>query len=225
MELRTRQHVTDPRLKLSQQELERCLLELEQTVYPELHEGGSKNGVSLANRVQKLCDNARFRVQTLQDLIPSERDPTKRELNRKKLEQSISRLRELESKGRDRERSWQLQARQDREDLLGGANGFDPEQADQIALAVAENDSLKSSNRMTDDILQLGGSVLEAMSNQREIIKRTTEKMESVAGSLGISNSVLRAVKRRQWGDAMIVYGGMVGIVLILFLFYRWLHR
>lgn len=224
MELRTRQSVSDPKLKLAQQELERCLLELEQTVYPELHEKPDKSDVSVSNRIHKLVENARFRVRTLEDLIPNERDPTKRELGRKKLEQSRQRLHELESKGQDRERSWHMQARRDREELLGNGQ-LDLEEADQIAMAVAENESLKNSNRGVSDILQVGGALLESLSQQKEVIRRTTDKMESVAGSLGISNSILRAVRRRQWGDAMIVYGGMVTILVILFMFYRWLHQ
>jgi hypothetical protein len=35
---------------------------------------------------------------------------------------------------------------------------------------------------------------------------------------------LLRAVRRRQFGDAMIVYGGMVLVTVILYLFYRWVH-
>ena len=72
--------------------------------------------------------------------------------------------------------------------------------------------------------MDIGSAVLSSLGSQSETIRRATDKVEGVMGSIGMSDSLLRAVRRRQWGDAMIVYGGMFVVSLVLFLFYRFVH-
>jgi len=229
MEIRTRHNANavEPRLKQAQQELERRLLELEGAIYPEMYEQTAEHPMSLASKIEKLSETIRYNIRELETLIPSERDPAKRELYRKRLETSMQRLQELEKQGRARGAHWAIRAREarERELLLGSrSDAYDAEAANEVSAAVAENESLKHSSRGVDEAIHVGRSVLEALGTQGETIRRATDKVERVAGSLGLSSSLLRAVRRRQWGDAMIVYGGMVTITLILFFFYRWVH-
>ena len=121
MEIRTRHSASaaEPRLKQAQQELERRLLELEGAVYPEMYENTSEHPMSLAGKVEKLSESIRYNLRELETLIPSERDPAKRELYRKRLETSTQRLQELENQGRARGAHWATRARQVRERELG----------------------------------------------------------------------------------------------------------
>jgi len=226
MELRTRNVANgDSRLKQVQQELSRRLLELEGAVFPEMYEIATDSSVSQSNKVAKLSEEVRYGLKEMESLIPSERDPAKRELYRKRLEASIQKLHELENQGKIRGSRWARQARE-RELLLGSnAVTYDPEAASEISAAVVQNKSLKQSSRGVDEVMTMGRAVLDSLGSQKESLKRATDKVESIAGSLGLSNSLLRAVRRRQWGDAMIVYGGMVSVTVILFVFYRWLHN
>ena len=216
MELRTRQTYTDPRLKQSQQDLERLLLELESVVHPELLQVNT--GKSSSQSLRLLVETIRQKSKEVESLIPQERDPSKREIYRKKLEDSNSRLQELELETRH------SKLRRERDELGLNMREIDPESLNDISSAIAEQESLQHSSRAADEILKVGREILENLGSQSEIIRRTTNKIESIASSLGISSSVLRAVRRRQWGDAMIVYGGMITITVTLFLFYRWIH-
>jgi len=229
MELRTRHAGVggpgDSRLKHAQQELERRLLELEGAVHPELYEKKEETSAGIINKIEKLAETIRYTIREVESLIPSERDPAKREIHRKRLEASNQRLIELENQGKTRGANWARRARYARErELLLGSQSYDPEAATELTAAVAESESLKQSSKGVDEIMQVGKSVLENLGAQSETIRRATDKVEKVAGSLGLSNSLLRAVRRRQWGDAMIVYGGMVTILLVLYVFYRWVH-
>ena len=101
----------------------------------------------------------------------------------------------------------------------------DPESATQnLVYSVAENDSLKQSSRMVDQVLGLGSNLLGSLRDQSEGLKRVANKNQSMSGSLGISNSLLRAVKRRDVQDALLAYGGMFIVTVILYFFYQWVH-
>ena len=46
-------------------------------------------------------------------------------------------------------------------------------------------------------------------------------KMADIAQSLGLSNSLLRVINRREWGDSIIVYSGMVVTLVVLYIVWR----
>jgi hypothetical protein len=48
--------------------------------------------------------------------------------------------------------------------------------------------------------------------------------MLTLLSSLGVSESILSAVRRRGTTDKVILYGGVVCILLLVFLLYRWSH-
>jgi hypothetical protein len=235
MDLRTRHSASsaagnDAKIKQAQRDLERCLLELEGLVRPEVY-GKSEADVSdnsaSTSRIEKLTEMIRYNMKDLEALTPTERDPVKRDLLRKRLESSTQRLIELEKHAQSRGAQWALRARvvREREMLLSKKNDdFDAEAANELRMAVAEQESLKQSSRGVDEMMGIGRAVLESLGSQGETLRRATDKVEGVATSLGLSNSLLRAVRRRQFGDAMIVYGGMIGVTLVLYLFYRWVH-
>jgi len=49
-------------------------------------------------------------------------------------------------------------------------------------------------------------------------------KLESVASSLGISQSIVRNIQRTDWIDAKLVYGGMLATIILLGLLW-WYKR
>lgn len=214
-QLRPRHVSGEQSIRLKQQHLERALLKLEAIVHPELY---ASTALHKPSELAALGEEIRQGIRDMGALIPGERDPEKRELARKRLELFTQRLGDLETKTKDHK--WTAQAKQ-REELF---QGYDFEAAAGMSEAAEESKSLKHSNTAMDHVLQVGQAVLVNLSEQREGLKRATNRMEDMAGSLGLSSSILRAVRRRQFGDAMIVYGGMFLVCLLLYLFYRWVH-
>ena len=214
-------------------ETEHKLLQLEGLVYPEvLSEESQKAALSVApaqaeaevNRV--IADLAKL-LGEMDALIPLERDPVRREVARKRREHSEQRLEDLRKKGLAR-RSAALRKLMDERSRAALFSQAHPQHLtshlDELKDFQQESEALRQSHRGVDDILSVGQAVISSLSAQGETIRRATDKVEGVVGSLGISNSLLRAVRRRQWGDAAIVYGGMVVVTLVLYLFYRWVH-
>jgi hypothetical protein len=219
-----------------QQETERSFLLLEAIVYPEL----TNNNINTeTNNDKTLITSLTNLLQETQILIPLERDPVKRELARKKLEVSEARLEELKRHAASRISTVKRRMNEDKSRAAlfnttitngnnsmngDGSGGQQNNELNELKKYAQEAESLKQSKRGVDEIMDIGTAVLSSLGAQSDTIRRTTDKIEGVVGSLGMSDSLLRAVRRRQWGDAMIVYGGMFLVTLILGLFYHWVH-
>ena len=102
-----------------------------------------------------------------------------------------------------------------RADLLAGAD-------DAAAFSVAADTeagalaSVRSSKRMLEETLATGAAALVEMSGQRERLKAARTKALDVLHGLGLSDSVLRIIERRQKTDALLAYGGMAVVSLVL---------
>lgn len=86
----------------------------------------------------------------------------------------------------------------------------------------SESQSLHRSNVTTEGILGMGQATLQALSLQRSRLKGAKKKMLDVANVLGISHSVIRMIEGREKVDALIVYGGMIFVTLIVLGIYIW---
>ncbi|KAL2553905.1 Membrin-11 [Forsythia ovata] len=115
-----------------------------------------------------------------------------------------------------------MQEAQERAELLGRANGesshilriFDEE-----AQAVQ---SVRNSSRMLEEAYATGIAVLSKYSEQRDHLKGAQRKALDVMNTLGLSNTLLRLIERRNRVDKWIKYVGMVFTVIIVIFFWRW---
>lgn len=99
-------------------------------------------------------------------------------------------------------------------DLEGGVNDAD----------VAENSSLNHSSRLMNDYLATGKETLENLLSQRERLKSVQRKVFDILNYLGLSNTIIRVVERRDSVDKWIVYGGMALILILLIFVYCYLR-
>ena len=80
-----------------------------------------------------------------------------------------------------------------------------------------ENSSLNRSSSMVNSYLDVGQHTLNELLNQKERLKNAHRKVIDILNYLGLSNSLMRAIESRDVTDRLIVYGGMIFIVLLLF--------
>lgn len=114
------------------------------------------------------------------------------------------------------------QEAQERAELLGRANGesshilriFDEE-----AQAMT---SARNSSRMLEEATATGVAILSKYSEQRDRLKRAQRKALDVLNTLGLSNSVLRLIERRNRVDQSIKYAGMALTIFVVFAFWWW---
>jgi Golgi SNAP receptor complex protein 2 len=104
-----------------------------------------------------------------------------------------------------------------RNDLFGNA---DLEGGTMSDAEVAENTSLNNSSRIMNDYLATGKETLDNLLSQRERLKSVKRKLFDILNYLGLSNTIIRVVEKRDYVDKFIVYGGMIVITLLLILVY-----
>ena len=113
-----------------------------------------------------------------------------------------------------------------RQSLFAGARGLDYSQQQQQfdVESAAEGDSLSRSSRMVGDYLQTGQETLLELMSQRERLKGVQRHVFDMLNYLGVSNSLLKAVERREGLDRVLVFVGM-GLVSLLLLAVWWFRR
>jgi len=114
----------------------------------------------------------------------------------------------------------QKQREQQRASLLDRRDG--EAVVDMMGGAHDESASLHRLNAMTSDTINLAVNVLQSLKEQGSILDRAHTKLRDIAASLGMSSSLLRVIERREWGDALIVYGGMLFTLVVLYFVYSW---
>ena len=90
---------------------------------------------------------------------------------------------------------------------------------------VAENSSLGHSSRMMNDYLSQGQETLGNLLSQRERIKSVQRKVLDILNYLGLSNTIIKVVERRDTVDKWIVYSGMVLITFTIFFVFWYFRR
>lgn len=96
-------------------------------------------------------------------------------------------------------------------------------EAGDIEAEIAEGSSLQRSSKMMNDYLAIGQETLSDLMSQKERLKGIQRKAFDILNSLGIANALMKAVEGRDSVDKWIVYGGMVFILILIFLVWMYL--
>jgi Golgi SNAP receptor complex protein 2 len=94
----------------------------------------------------------------------------------------------------------------------------------EIDIELAENTSLRNSTSMVNEYLASGQATLSELQSQRERLKSAQTKVLDVLNLLGVSNSIMRAIERREWTDKWIVMCGMVVTLIFIAFVYVYLR-
>ncbi|KAK7300201.1 hypothetical protein RJT34_11038 [Clitoria ternatea] len=117
----------------------------------------------------------------------------------------------------------QMMEAKERAELLGQANR-DSNHVLRIFDEEAQAMSIRSSARELENANVIGEAILSTIHGQRERLKNAHKKALDVLNTVGISNSVLRLIERRNRVDQWIKYAGMLLTVIFLFAFVLWRH-
>ena len=85
-----------------------------------------------------------------------------------------------------------------------------------------EQDHLKHSINMIDDMTNHSGAVMSQLKSQGERFKNLQKSVINMMHTLGLSNSVIRVIQHRECGDRFLVVGCMV-FTLFFFWFCRYI--
>lgn len=106
---------------------------------------------------------------------------------------------------------------QHREDLFGPNRDESIEVLNMFSSYQDEHASLQRSNRMMAENLNVGMAALQRLKEQGSTLSRAQQTLVDLTSRLGISNSLLGVIERREFGNRMLVFGGMACVVIILF--------
>ncbi|XP_059668585.1 membrin-11-like [Cornus florida] len=115
-----------------------------------------------------------------------------------------------------------VQEAKERAELLGRANGESSHVLRIFDEEAQAMQSARNSSRMLEESHATGVAILAQYHTQRERLKGAQRKALDVLNTLGLSNSVLRLIERRNRVDQWIKYAGMVLTIIILIVFWRW---
>lgn len=109
----------------------------------------------------------------------------------------------------------------EREELL--------ERADQGRRAKQEMDlegqiqgHVHRSKRYLEEMYDQGAAILANMAGNRERLKAAHKKALDVLNTVGLGDSLLRLIERRQRADIWMAYGGMIFITLVVVVLVWW---
>ena len=63
--------------------------------------------------------------------------------------------------------------------------------------------------------------MLDQLGQQRGALKGVHKRVLDLATTLGVSNSVMKMIERRQFLDKLLVYGGMLAVLALLWFVHR----
>lgn len=113
-----------------------------------------------------------------------------------------------------------------RKELFAGASqGSRYENRNDEALDRAESGSLDRSSNMISDYIASGQETLNELLGQRERLKGVQRQVLDIMNYLGIGNSIMKAIERRDLTDKYLVFGGMAVILLVIFIIVFYLRK
>ncbi|CAH9134766.1 unnamed protein product [Cuscuta epithymum] len=208
------------------------LEKLERCQYTSSSASSSSSAPSLAiDSSSNLFDSVRKDITQIQSLC-SEMDrlwrsvhaKSQRDLWKRKVEQVAEEADSLKDSLNkyDLYNKRRIQEAQERAELLGRANGSSSHVLRIFDEEAQAMQSVRSSSKMMEEALATGTAILSKYSEQRERLKHAQRKALDVLNTLGLSNSVLRLIERRNRVDKWIKYTGMVVSIIILVVVWRW---
>ncbi|KAI3383186.1 hypothetical protein SNEBB_005086 [Seison nebaliae] len=99
---------------------------------------------------------------------------------------------------------------------------FEP--SNDIAIPLGDDlvhrDRLAGANTQLDNLIDHGQEVIHNLRNQHDVLKNVRRKMWDVGKVIGLSQSILSMIERRNSGDRIILFGGMIFVVVVVLFFY-----
>ncbi|OMO67885.1 putative membrin [Corchorus capsularis] len=186
--------------------------------------GGGLDSPELSFAVKKDISQIQAQCAEMDRLWRSIAAKSQRDLWKRKVEQvaeEADSLKDSLDKYSMRNQRRMLEAKE-RAELLGRANGESSHVLRIFDEEAQAMQSVRNSSRMLQESFATGTAILSKYSEQRERLKRAQRKALDVLNTVGLSNSVLRLIERRNRVDRWIKYVGMILTVVILFFFWKW---
>jgi len=185
-----------------------------------------QNGLLCPSELFLSLDELMRQLDLLENLTHKE-TPSQREIWKRKILELREDAQSIRRQGEhyDRMVSAGIRQRKEREELLArrrknrdtATGGGEEDEMQQLS---READSLASSRNMMNDLLASGQANLSSLVGQRQRMRWVNRKMLDIGNKIGLSNSTMRMIERRDATDAYLVFGGMFVTMLVIYFLY-----
>lgn len=156
-------------------------------------------------------------MNAIERKIAAQSDQAQSRIWNTRLRQYQKRRDEFQAKLREKQRSFSHNEAQERLKLLGQSSNLTDSRSADMAISAA----LDSSINIAEQAIQQGSATLEGLREQGNTLRRAYNGLLQIGDALGLSNSLLGVINRREWGDKVIVYLGVCLVVMFLcFVYY-----
>eukprot|EP00198_Chlamydomonas_reinhardtii_P004819 XP_001694155.1 Qb-SNARE protein, Bos1/Membrin family [Chlamydomonas reinhardtii] len=156
-----------------------------------------------------------WRMQVIRENA-SKRDVWKRKVEQ--VSEELDTLRVAMDRHGSRESKRAAEAR-DREDTINTTTTHRQQEMDEEAQVMG---SVARSKRYLEEMFESGTNILVNMAGNRERLKSAQKRALDVLNTVGLGESLLRLIERRQRMDMWTAYGGMIVITLVVCLCVWW---
>mmetsp|Transcript_30998 Transcript_30998/g.52977 ORF Transcript_30998/g.52977 Transcript_30998/m.52977 type:complete len:209 (-) Transcript_30998:112-738(-) len=182
-----------------------------------------QNGIKCPSELFLSLDELSRQLDLMENLAHRE-TPAQREMWKRKILELREDASSIRRQGEhyDRMVSSGIRQRREREALFNRRrkNRSNGEDADEMQQLTEEADSLANSRGMMNDLLASGEANLSSLVSQRQRMRWVNRKMLDIGNKIGLSNSTMRMIERRDATDAYLVFGGMVVTMIVIYFLY-----
>lgn len=186
-----------------------------------------QNGVLSAPDLYLSLEELTRQLDMMEEMVHRE-TPAQRLVWKRKIVELREDARTIQKQAEQYDRQVNSNVRQQRErnELLtrrrnkkSGGNDRSTTEDDMSHLA-DEAQSLNQSNLMVDDLLNTGQAAYSGLRDQRSRLRGVRKVVADMANQLGLTNTTMRIIERRDITDAYLVFGGMVVTCIVIYICY-----
>ena len=170
-----------------------------------------------------VLDELQHQLDQMDDLCLRE-TPSQRHVWQRKIAELRSEGQSLYQQGQAASQSLQNASayQAQRDELLLRRRKRNPENESDLQNLTGEAESLQNSNTLVLDLLATGEASYDALQQQRARLRGVTRIVFDIGTALGLSQSTMRIIERRDITDAYLV--AVLMVVTLIVLYFTWFH-
>lgn len=183
-----------------------------------------QNGVLYVSELYLSLDELTMQLNVMEQLVHRE-TPGQREVWKRKILELQEDARSIRRQGEQYDRMIHANVRQQRErdELLTRRrkrHGNHNDEEQDLNHLADEAQSLRQSTVMVDELITTGAGALTGLVDQRQRMRGVKRLVLDMGKRLGLTNSTLRIIERRDITDAYLVFAGIIVTCIVIYFCY-----
>jgi golgi SNAP receptor complex member 2 len=166
--------------------------------------------------LQVVLEELQRQLTLMQDLVYKE-TPAQREVWQRKIQELQQDHANIQRQGREAAFNKANVYQKERDDLLRRRRNQNKGDETDLQNLAGESRSLESSHNMVLSLIDQGQTSLSGLFEQRQRLRGVKRVLVNIGNTLGLSQSTMRIIERRDVTDAYLVAAGMVVTLIVIY--------